>query len=92
MKRIFLSEEIRSQIRHLPPDLKKKIRNALDELLGIPSLGKELEEELQGYRSYKLGKIRIIYKINTPHITVIALGPRKTIYEKIILELKRANA
>ena len=89
MKRVFLSENIRDQVCHLPPNLKKKIRNAFDEILTNPSIGKALEEELAGLLSYKLGRVRIVYKITHPEITIVAMGPRKTIYEKVIFELRR---
>ena len=76
-------------IRHLPPRLKNKIRKALDEILEDPNAGKYLVEDLEGMRSYKIGRFRIVYRVEEASIIVISIGPRKSIYENIALEMKR---
>ena len=82
-------DDLRDFIRRLPPDLKKKIRQGLGDILRNPSSGKPLCEELAGLRSYKIGQIRIIYRTSAACIELAAIGPRKTIYENVALEIKR---
>ncbi len=90
MKRYLIaSPALQEWIAHLPPAIKKKIRAALEEILENPELGKALKEELLGLRSYRVGQIRILYKILTPGIELVLIGPRKTIYQKAILVFKR---
>ena len=90
MKLCFVvTDELRELIRHLPPQTKKKIRNALDEILENPNCGKALRDELSGLMSYKLDTIRIIYQIDQTFVALIAIGPRKTIYQRVALEIKR---
>ena len=72
-----------NRIRGMHPQLKRKIRAALDEIIHNPVCGKQLKLELAGLRSYRVGRFRIIYRI-TPDKTIelVAAGPRKTIYEE----------
>ena len=89
MKRsLILSDTLREFIRHLPPNLKRKIKNGLREIAGNPSAGKTLRDELAGLRSYRIGNCRIVYQVNERAITLITVGPRKTVYQKAALELK----
>lgn len=94
MKRsLILPESLQELIRHLPPHLKRRIRSALEEILVQQEIGKELTQELQGFRSHKLGQIRMIYRLPTNStLEIVAIGPRKSIYEKIALEIKRKHA
>lgn len=86
---LVLQENERQTLRILPPGLKKKIRNGLDEILSDPLCGKALIEELAGFRSYKVGAVRMVYKIEKNAIHLIAIGPRKNIYQRAISELRR---
>ncbi len=88
-RKLIVSPELEKVVRLLPPEIKKKIRIALVEILEDPLTGKALVEELQGLRSYKLGKIRIVYRAEQDgRISIIAIGPRRSIYEKLILEIR----
>lgn len=84
-----ISEILHELIRRLPPDIKRGIRETLTEIQRNPGAGKPLIEELEGLRSYKMGRYRIIYRTKTDAIEIIGIGPRKTIYQKIALEMKR---
>lgn len=83
------SEELRDFIRHLPPELRQKVRQALGEIVQNPKSGKELTDELKGLRSYRIGRIRIVYRLESQTINLITVGPRKTVYQKAALEIKR---
>ena len=79
-----------SIIRGLHPQLKMKIKAALQEITHDPSTGKALKDELNGLWSYRIKRIRIIYRISEKKlIDIIALGPRKTIYEETYRVLKK---
>jgi mRNA interferase RelE/StbE len=80
--KLKISEEIRDLIRHMHPDLKKKVRSAMSEIIENPLSGKSLIGELKGLRSTRVGKVRMIYRPAPGLIEVIALGPRRIIYEE----------
>ncbi len=92
MKRtLVVRDELRDLIRHLPPHLKKKIKQALEEIVEDPLCGKPLREELLGLQSYQIGTVRIIYRAQESTLTLITIGPRKTVYQKAALELKNRH-
>lgn len=74
--------EVRNLIRRLHPELKRKVRAALTDILEDPACGKALKEELHGYWSLQVGKSRIIYRPSESSVEVVAIGPRNTIYEE----------
>jgi len=70
-------------IRKMHPQLKRKVRSALDEIVRNFDSGKMLKQELSGLRSYRVGRMRIIYRLASHQIIeLVAVGPRKTIYEE----------
>lgn len=90
MKRsLVVSDDLRNFIRHLPPALKGKIKRGLEEILVEPHSGKSLRDDLAELRSYRIGEIRIVYQTDAHSIALITVGPRKTVYQKAALELKR---
>lgn len=82
MGRIRIPSEIAALIRGLHPDLKRKVRSALDGILRDPEVGKPLREELAGLRSYRVQRFRIICRIASDAIEIVAVGPRRTIYQE----------
>ena len=54
--------EVRNLIRRLHPELKRKVRAALSDILENPGSGKALKEQLEGYWSLPVGRSRIIYR------------------------------
>ena len=82
MRRLRIPDEVAGLIRGLHPDLKRKIRSALDDLLGDPTIGKPLREELLGLRSCRVARFRIIYRVAGTVIEVVAVGSRQTIYQE----------
>ena len=70
-------------IRGLHPEIKRKIKGSLHMLLTEPHAGKPLLEELEGFRSFRVSRFRIIYQTASKgEILVIAIGPRERIYEE----------
>ena len=81
--KLRIPDEIVSLIRGLHPLLKKRVKAALEEICNDPYCGKGLKEELAGLRSFRIKRFRIIYKVSSKkEITIVALGPRKYIYEE----------
>ena len=79
-----IPDDVASLVRGLHPILKSQIRSALQTLLDEPHCGKSLKEELQGLRSFRVKKFRIIYRVNRKEkeLEIIAIGPRRNIYEE----------
>ena len=87
--KLRITEDTVSLIRGLHPQLKKKIRAALQEITDNPHTGKALKDELKGLLSYRIKKTRIIYRLTgKKFIDILAIGPRKSIYEETYKLLK----
>ncbi|OHD67457.1 MAG: hypothetical protein A2W19_03255 [Spirochaetes bacterium RBG_16_49_21] len=88
--RIKASREIKDLISKLHPHIKKKIKAGMRTILEEPDIGKELKGELNGLFSFRIGKFRIIYRLEKQRIIhILVIGPRKTIYEETIKLLKK---
>ena len=88
-RKLRVPEEVRALIRHLHPGLKKKVRAALQVILGNPDQGKPLRDELLGLRSVRVGRFRVIYRVTPTTIDLVAIGPRRAIYEETLRLLRR---
>lgn len=90
-RRLKMSDDIADLLRSLHPDLKRKMKAALQAVLNDPRSGKALKDELEGLQSFRIGKFRVIYKTTKGKevIEVVAIGPRKTIYEETLRRLKK---
>ncbi len=91
IRRLKISDETAKLVRTLHPDLKRKVKAALQTVLNNPLSGKVLKDELEGLQSFKVGKFRVVYKPATGKgiIEIVAIGPRKTIYEETLRLLQR---
>jgi mRNA interferase RelE/StbE len=88
--RLVVPREIQQLIRKMHPDLKKKVRASLGIIMSTPSSGKALMDELSGLRSFRVRSFRIIYRIaGAERIELVAIGPRKRIYEETVRILQR---
>ncbi len=82
-KKLRVPDEVVALIRGCHPQLKKKIRAGLRQILTEPESGKSLKDDLEGLKSYWIRRFRIIYRISSKQIIdVVAVGPRKNIYEE----------
>ena len=89
-RRLKISAETADFIRTLHPELKRKVKASMQAVLEEPRAG-ALKDKLEGLRSFRVGKLRIVYNItrNKGIIEIVAVGPRKTIYEETLRLLKR---
>ena len=79
----------------LHPENKKLIKQALTELRQKTHTGKDLQEELSGFKSLRLKQYRIIYNINEEKnfIQIYYVGRRRDIYEqfkRLLTELQKS--
>ncbi|HEU4370232.1 MAG TPA: type II toxin-antitoxin system RelE/ParE family toxin [Methylomirabilota bacterium] len=79
-------------IRGLHPELERKIRAGLDTIQADPQAGKALRDDLAGLRSLRIGRSRIICRIASRGvIELVAIGPRRSIYQETLRLLRRAR-
>jgi mRNA-degrading endonuclease RelE of RelBE toxin-antitoxin system len=78
-------------IRHLPPDLKRGIKQALRTLSADPLTGTPLIGELAGLWRIKVKRFRIVYECDrkTRMVRVFAIGHRRDIYEEAAALVRR---
>ena len=90
---LVIAPRIADRIRHLPPDLKRGIREAMRAITEDPALGEPLKEELQEYRKYKVRRFRIVYQIDRSarKIMIMSVGHRRAIYEELAAALRRQS-
>ena len=81
--RALFSEAARL-IATLPPEIKKLVRASIDAFVN-PESGSELTGELEGYRSLKAKRYRIVYCRNDAEMTVevLLVGHRRDVYETL---------
>ena len=73
------------------PENKKQIKASLKALREDPNIGTDLQEELSGFKSYKLKKYQILYKIDEEHncIRIYHIGHRSDVYEQFKVLLNK---
>lgn len=77
-------------IRGLHPEIKRKVRATLAPILEDPKAGKALKKEMQGLRSLRIARLRIVYRIGEGEVVaIVALGPRHRIYEETLRLVRR---
>jgi len=86
-KRVRIPSDTLEFLKTLHPDIKKKLKAGLVEIAENPLSGKALKEELEGLRSFRVGKYRIVYREEPSALEIIAAGVRETIYEDTLRKL-----
>jgi len=83
--RLGIAPAAAETLRKLHPTLKRSIRSALDALGDDPTVGEPLRGELGGLWRYRVRRFRIVYAIDRSSRTVrvVAIGPRRSIYEDL---------
>ena len=82
-KKLRVPDEIVALTRGCHPQLKRKIRAGLRHIMTEPGSGGSLKDELEGLKSFRISRFRIIYRISPKEIIeIVAVGPRKTIYKE----------
>ena len=78
-------------IRHLPPDVKHSIKQALRFLSANPLSGAPLMRELSGLWKFKVRRFRIIYELDRKAriFRIFAVGHRRDVYEELADRLRQ---
>ena len=91
-RKLKVPDEVVALIRGCHPQLKRKIRAGLRHLLTEPESGKSLKDDLEGLKSYRISRFRVIYRVSSKRaIDIVAVGPRKTIYEETYRIIKKES-
>ena len=91
-RKLKVPDEVVALIRGCHPQLKRKIRAGLRHLLTEPESGKSLKDDLEGLKSYPISRFRVIYRVSSKRaIDIVAVGPRKTIYEETYRIIKKES-
>ncbi|VAX11797.1 hypothetical protein MNBD_GAMMA26-1265 [hydrothermal vent metagenome] len=91
--RLRVSESVADLIRGLHPQLKAGVKAALIMVIDDPYCGKPLKDELDGLRSVRVKRFRIIYRLMVAEkeVEIVAIGPRKSIYEETYCIIRRES-
>jgi mRNA interferase RelE/StbE len=79
-------------IRHLSPDLKRSIKQAIRFLSVDPFSGAPLMRELSGLWKFKVRRFRIVYELDRKArvVRIFANGHRREVYEELADRLRQA--
>ena len=72
-------------IRRLDPQIRGRVRRAIDLLIEDPLRGKPLQLTLKGLRSWMTGDFRIVYRAveERLEVLVVAIGHRRDVYDRL---------
>ena len=89
--RIRLTPEVSKLLGKFHPEIKKIIKAGLKDLQSEPHAGHDLEEELSGFKSFRVKRYRIVYKINEERnsLDIYYVGHRRDVYEQFRLMLSK---
>jgi mRNA interferase RelE/StbE len=86
-----LAPQVQDSIRSMHPDLKRRIRAALEGARIGTQRGKRLVGDLSGWSSLHVGRLRIIYRPAGKLLEVAAIGPRSSIYLEAVAIVRRGG-
>ena len=88
--RLRASGRVADLLRGMHPQLRRRVRAAIDMIRTDPISGKELRDELAGLRSFRVARFRVVYRIAADRtIELVAIGPRRTIYTETLRQVRR---
>ena len=79
---LVISPKLLKKLEKLDKAAKERIANVISEILENPEKFKPLRYELKGSRSARVGKWRIVYRIEGEEVIILSIGHRKNVYEK----------
>jgi mRNA interferase RelE/StbE len=81
---VYAASAVRS-LRKLDPQVKRRIKAALEDLAETPERGKPLQMTLEGLRSWRTGDFRIVYRVlgERIEVLVLAIGHRRDVFERV---------
>lgn len=81
--KVKFTRTVAEKVINLHSEIKKHLKLAIKEISKGPYCGKEPQEELSGFLSYRFKRYRIIYQVNDIDKTVVVymFGHRRDVYE-----------
>ena len=81
---------VNNDIPKLATGVRMKIRQALeDKLQTRPQIfGRPLRKSLKGYRKLRVSKYRIVFKIQSNTVIILAIIHREDVYLKAVMRIK----
>ena len=94
--KIRFTTEASRLVAKLHPENKKLLKQALIELRRNPCTGKDLQEELSGFKSLRLKRYRVINIVNEDekYIEIYYVGRRSDLFEqfrRLLTELQKPD-
>lgn len=83
--------DVTEAIRCCHPELKRRLRSALEVIRQNPDAGKMLTGELAGWWTYRVGTVRIVYRAAGKMVEIAAIGPRASIYRDATDRVRRTR-
>ncbi|MEI6633455.1 MAG: type II toxin-antitoxin system RelE/ParE family toxin [Chlamydiota bacterium] len=82
MPPVFLTKRAMKNIKNLAREDRVRCAEAVRILSGDPLRGEMLLGEFKGLRRYRVGALRIVYRLETqpPRVLIIAVGHRREVY------------
>ncbi len=77
-------------IHRLDPQVRRRVRAALEVLREDPTRGKALQMSLKGLRSWRTGDYRIVYRVvaDRVEVLVVAVAHRSLVYARLRKQLE----
>jgi mRNA interferase RelE/StbE len=84
---------VAEDMRHLAPELKRSVKQALRSLSSDPFSGEPLLRELSGLWKYKVRRFRIVYEVDRKSrvIRIFAIAHRRDVYEELADRIRKAG-
>ena len=77
-------------IRKLDPGVQRRVRSAIEALCEDPLRGKPLQMTLRGFRAWRTGDYRLVYRVRQEQVEIllVAVGHRRDVYDRLRRSLK----
>ena len=81
--RVQFTRSVAERVTGLHPEIKKLLKSSVREIADNPYAGKELQEDLAGFFTFRCKRYRIIYKVDeeSKNIIIHMFGHRRDVYE-----------
>jgi len=88
---IVYHQELKNDVAQLPKNIRLRIQKAIEERLLVDpiSFGEPLRRVLKGYRKFRVGDYRLIYRLDKKTIIVLFLAHRKHVYDQFLKSSRR---
>ena len=88
--KVEMPPAIAESLKHLHPDLRRHIKQALIAIAEDPACGVMLLRELKGLYKFRVRRYRIVYEVveKSRVVRILAIAHRETVYRDVALMKK----